>query len=220
MDASANVNSVDVIKDFRTSWVRFSEDARNALTDVDFDLSRTMEWLTNEQRLYWQTEIKRANEMLSRARTELHRKKLGGFGEHKPDTTVEEKRLRTAKERLELCEEKLETVKRWIPELQHAAQEYRTQSQPLADMLEGDFRRALGKLDRMLDAIEAYLSLQAPSTPAVSPLSGLDGGAPAPATAPSPISRGEPEPTTAANETQAEAAAEAPPASPLEVEHG
>jgi hypothetical protein len=194
MDEAANVNSLDAIVDFRSAWVRFSEDARNALTDVDFDLKRTIEWLTNEQRLYWQAEIKRANEMVSRARTELERKKLGAFREHKPDTTVEEKRLRAAKERLELCEQKLQTVKSWIPELQHAAQEYRTQSQPLADMLESDFRRALGKLDRMLDAIESYLSLVAPSTPAVSPLGGV-GGAVTTTAAPASMSRGEPEPS-------------------------
>lgn len=184
MAESANVNSIDALKDFRSAWVRFAEEARNALTDVDFDLRRTVDWLTHDQRLYWQAEIKRANEMLGRAKTELHRKKLGGMGEHKPDTVVEEKHVRQAKDRLELSEDKLEAVRAWIPELQHAVQEYHTQAQPLGDMLEGDLKKALMKLDRMIDALEAYLAVAAPSTPTLGATVGLTRDySPAPTTA-------------------------------------
>ena len=109
---------------------------------------------------------------MDRARSELARKKLGKFGDHKPDTTVEEEALRRAKARMALSEKKLEVVRRWVPELQHAVEEYRTHSRPLYDVLEIDLKRAVGKLDRMLDAIESYARLSAPTTPSVSPGAG------------------------------------------------
>jgi hypothetical protein len=180
MADAANVLSVDALKDFRASWVSFAEDARNALMDVDFDLRRTVDWLTHDQRLYWQAEIKRRNQELSQARTELHRKKLSAMQGSHPDTVAEEKALRLAKTRLEEAEDKLEAVRAWIPELQHAAQEYRSHSQPLGDMLEGEVKNALALLDRMIDALESYLSLHAPST---TPLDGGQGFA-QPAAAP------------------------------------
>jgi hypothetical protein len=222
MADTANVNSIDALTDFRVAWVRFGEDARNALTDVDFELRRTIDWVNNDQRLYWQAEIKRANQALSQARTELHRKKLGETESRHPDTTVEERKVRAAKERLELSEDKLEAVRSWGPELAHAAQEYRSHSQPLGDMLEGDCKRALSALDRMIDALESYLALVAPSTPEISGMAGLTRDTAGPAT---PLTRpldpsGAAAPATPAATTASEVATTPDAATPEEVRHG
>jgi DNA-binding transcriptional MerR regulator len=166
MAESADLQSIQVLRDVRAAFCSFIDDAKNALADVDFEIRRMREWLSNEQRLYWQAEIRRWQQNLSMARTELHRKKLGKFLDHRPDTTQEEKAVRQAQARLENAEQKLETVRRWVPELQHAVQEYRGSSQPLASMVDVELQRALGRLDRMLEALEAYLQIEVPQTPA------------------------------------------------------
>jgi hypothetical protein len=166
MADAADVRSLDAIREVRQALCAFEEEARNALLDVDFDIRRTREWLTNEQRLYWQSEIRRWEQKLDVAKGELMRKRLGRFLDRKPDTSQEEKALRFAEARLEECRRKLEITRRWAVEFLRDMQEYQSQSQPLGDMLDQDVARALARLDRMVDAIEAYARLAPPPRPA------------------------------------------------------
>lgn len=163
MAETADVRSIDALRDLRAALVRFIDDAKGGLNDVDFDIRRTLDWVQNGQRLHWQGEIKRWEQKLSQAKAELHRKKLSAFQGRKPDTSQEEKAVKYAESRVEEGHAKLKLLKRRLPELQHAVQQYRGRSQPLADMLEGDVVKAIARLDRMVDALEAYLSLRAPS---------------------------------------------------------
>jgi hypothetical protein len=186
MADAANVDSIEALQDFRAAWVRFLEDAKNALTDVDFELTRATEWLNHDRRLYWAAEVRRRNQDLADAKSELHRKKLGRMHGHHPDTSAEDKALRIAKVRFEESEEKVETVRSWIPELQHEAQEYRSHANPLGDMIEGELKHALAKLDHMLDALDAYLHLQAPTVPRPTAAAGSFAAA-NPVAAPAPV---------------------------------
>lgn len=169
MADTANVQSIEAIREIRDALAVFMEDARNALNDTDFDLRRTSDWLTHEQRLYWTAEVRRRSQDMADARSVLHRKQLSKMSGSNPDTSVEEKDLRIAKMRLEEAEEKVETVRRWVPEIQRASHEYRSQAYPLGDMISGDLENALAKLSRMIESLENYLRLQAPSTPQPAP---------------------------------------------------
>jgi hypothetical protein len=169
MADTANVQSIEAIREIRDALVIFMEDARNALNDTDFELRRTTDWLTHEQRLHWAAEVRRRSQDLTDARTVLHRKELGKTGGSRPDTSVEEKDLRIAKMRLAEAEEKVETVRKWIPEIQRASHEYRSQALPLGDMISGDLANALAKLSRMVESLEDYLRVKAPSTPQATP---------------------------------------------------
>lgn len=165
MADSANVQSIEAIRDIRDALVVFMEDAKNALNDTDFELRRTSDWLTHEQRLHWTAEVRRRGQEVADARSALQRKELGNA----TDTSVEDKMLRIARTRLAEAEEKVEIVRRWLPEMQRASHEYRSQAYPLGDMINGDLENALAKLSRMLESLENYLRLQAPSTPQTAP---------------------------------------------------
>lgn len=168
MADSADVRSIEAIQEMRKALCAFEEEAKNALMDVDFDIRRAREWLSNEQRLYWIAEIRRWEQNLAMAKSELARKKLGRFLDHKPDTSQEEKKVRFAQNRLEECQRKQEITKRWATAFLRDMQEYHSQAQPLMDMLEGDLARGLSRLDRMLDAIEAYTQVAPPTLPSPS----------------------------------------------------
>lgn len=176
MAETADLRSIEVLRDVRAAVCNFTDEAKNALADVEMDIRRTLDWLQNEQRLFWQGEIKRWDQKLQMAKAELARKKMGRFLDHKPDTSQEEKALKIAKDRLEDANRKLELLRRVLPDLQHAVEEYRGASQPLASMVDVDLQRAVARLDRMSDALEAYLSLSAPSTPGVARDGGRSGG--------------------------------------------
>jgi len=158
MAESANVGSIDAIREFREALGCFIEDARNALTAVELENRRNNEWVKNTQRLYWINEVKRRREKMNEIRGELHRRKLSGAG----DTEAKEA-VRIANHRLRESEEKVEIVKKAAPILQHAIDEYLGLSRPLGDMLTGELEHCMALLQRMADALDDYIRISAPS---------------------------------------------------------
>jgi hypothetical protein len=66
-----------------------------------------------------------------------------------------------------VAEEKYAAIKRLIPFLHHAIDEYHSHSQPLGDHLAGGFEKSLFTLVKMIGSLEAYLALQAPTAPSM-----------------------------------------------------
>jgi hypothetical protein len=158
MAESANVGSIDAIREFREALANFVDDARNALTAVEMENRRLNEWVKNTQRLFWINEVKRRREKMNEIRGELHRKKLSGAG----DTEAKEL-VRIAKNKLQEAELKVEIVKKAAPILQHAIDEYLGLARPLGDMLGGEIEHCMAMLERMADALDDYIRVTAPS---------------------------------------------------------
>ena len=165
MSRSANVQSVQTLKDFKVAMITFAEDARNALGSVDMELRKTRDFLERDQLGYWQMQVKRRNEELMQARSDLHRKKISQQGSEAKSDTEQKENLREAMRRLRVAEEKVALIKRLIPQLTHAIAEYHSHSQPLGDHLTGGFERSLNSVERMVLALEAYIATTAPSAP-------------------------------------------------------
>lgn len=177
MSQSANVRSTELIRDFRIALTNFSEEGRNALSAVEMEIRRTRDWLQRDQLGYWQNQIKRRNEQLSMARTELYRRRLSQANSEAISDSEQKENVRLAQRRVEEAEDKLRTVKRWVPVLDHAISEYHAVAQPLGDRLTGSLQNSLVLLDRMLASLEAYLLLAPPDTPPVA--SGMTSSGPA-----------------------------------------
>ena len=62
MSRSANVLSIQTLKDFKIAMINFAEEARNALSGVEMELRRMRDWLERDQLGYWQAQVKRRNE--------------------------------------------------------------------------------------------------------------------------------------------------------------
>ncbi len=165
MSRAANVLSVQALKDFKNVMITFAEDARNALGGVDMELRRMRDWLERDQLGYWQAQVKRRNEELMQARSDLHRRKITQQGSDAVSDAEQKEALREAQRRLRVAEEKVALVKRLIPQLHHAIAEYHSHSQPLGDHLSGGFERSLGSLERMITALDAYLATAVPTAP-------------------------------------------------------
>jgi hypothetical protein len=166
MSKGANVRSVDAIRDFKLALINFAEDAQNALGSVEMEIRQIRNWLVRDQLSYWQSQIKRGQERVSMTRTELHRRQLMKTGSDAISDTEQKEALREAQRKLREAEEKVITIKKWIPIFEHALSEYHSQSQPLGDRLSGSFAATLNLLDRMLAALDSYLAMAPPSAPA------------------------------------------------------
>jgi hypothetical protein len=161
MSQPAEVASLDAVRDWKTSLVSFRDGAQDALLGVELVIRRAFDWLT-EQRHRWQNEIRVCEEALTRAKSELWRKKnMPIIGQ--PDCVVEEKAVRRAVARLEEAEQKLEKTRQWNIMLSRAVEEYEGPGRRLAFRLEGDVPRALIQLEQKIAALEAYVALIAPA---------------------------------------------------------
>lgn len=175
MSQSANVRSVESIHDFKVSLVTFAEDARNALSSMEMELRRTRDWLLRDQLSHWQSQFKRRTELVSIARTELHRRRLSQQGSDAVSDSEQKENLKIAIRRLEEAEDKLKQIKKWAPVLEHAISEYHATSQPLGDRLTGSLVNSMTLLDRMVASLESYAALTAPSVGEMPSTSGSSG---------------------------------------------
>jgi hypothetical protein len=170
MSRSANVLSLQTLKDFKNVMITFAEEARNSLGGVDMELRRMRDWLERDQLSYWQTQVKRRNEELMQARSDLHRRKITQQGSDAVSDADQKEALREAQRRLRVAEEKVALVKKLIPMLHHAIAEYHSHSQPLGDHLAGGFERSVAGLEKMITALEAYLATAVPTAPRYEPV--------------------------------------------------
>ncbi len=162
MSRSANVLSVQALKDFKVVMANFAEEARNSLGGVDMELRRMRDWLERDQLGYWQSQIKKRSEDLMQARADLHRRQLSQQGSDAVSDADQKEALREAQRRLRAAEEKVALIKRLIPQLQHAIDEYHSHSQPLGDHLAGGFEKSMATLEKMILSLESYLALRRP----------------------------------------------------------
>jgi hypothetical protein len=165
MSQSAKVLSVQALKDFKIAIVNFVEEGRNALSGVDIEVRRMRDWLERDQLSYWQMQVKRRQEAMMMARTELHRRKISQQGSDAVSDTEQKEALREAQTRLRVAEEKVAIVKKLIPVFNHAVAEYLSHAMPLSDHLSGGVENSLARLERMIVSLEEYLAIAPPSTP-------------------------------------------------------
>ena len=177
MSRSANVQSIQTLRDFKVAMITFGEDARNALSGVEMDLRKMRDFLERDQLGYWQMQIKRRNEEVMQARADLHRRKISQQGSDAVSDSEQKEALREAMKRLRIAEEKVALIKRLIPQLHHAIAEYHSHSQPLGDHITGGFEKSLSVLERMILSLEAYVATTAPSAPRMEPVASTSGAA-------------------------------------------
>jgi hypothetical protein len=165
MHESANVRSIDAIRDFRVALAKFCEQGNHALAAVDIEINRTLDWLGHDQFKFWKEEIRRREDRVNEAKIDLHRCQLSKNAAGETPACSDQKRLADA-------EEKLENVRRWLHIIEHEVSEYRPPSQQLASTIDSTLPRALSMLERKLASLEAYLGTVAPqqAAPEQSPL--------------------------------------------------
>jgi hypothetical protein len=166
MSETAQVRSIDSVERFRAAFARFGEESSQALDEIRMELDRFVEWLEQDQVGYWKNEVRRAEAKVAEAKVDLHRARSATIDpEHTPSCLQEQKVLDTAKRRLLANEEKLQVVKRWIPTLRLAVQDYQTQIAPLVNYLTYEHPRGLNFLRQLVGRLEDYLAVAPPTQP-------------------------------------------------------
>jgi hypothetical protein len=158
MNPAAHVTSIEGMADFQAALATFTEKAKDALSSVDLELRRMVDWLADQAK-HWQAEIRLAENAVFEAKTLLTRKKMMKIGDRKPDTTDEEKALRRAQAWLEHAEEKLARTRHWQRAFPDAVLDYQGPARQLQFMLEAQVPQMSAYLTQKIEALEKYQQL-------------------------------------------------------------
>ena len=153
---SANVHSVDAIKDVRNALIRFQERATTAMGDLRQKVDRTVAWLELDRPNYWQDQERRTYDLVASTRVALETCKLRTVAGRRSDCIEEKKAFERAKIRMEYVREKQQAVRKWMVQAGKEANEYRSRTSNFLRSLENDVPLMIAQLGRMIDAIERY----------------------------------------------------------------
>lgn len=186
MSEGAKVDDLDVFRVVKAALLKFRGNADTILLNADAEISRTKAWLEGEQLAYWQVQIRKRTEAVSRAKEAIRQKQIFKDSSGRtPSTFHEEKILRAAIAALEHAEARLVITRKSVPLLEKQTELYRSGVQGLGSSLVSEFPKAVAALERMATTLDEYVTLAA-SAGASAP----DGTAPAPADIPGNMDRG------------------------------
>jgi hypothetical protein len=180
--ARARVQFLPVLKDVKAAMVEFADEVNQALATVDAEIGRISQWLSQERPAYWKAEIRRREGALNKAKAEVARKRLISAPEP-ASVALEQRAVDRAKRRLEEAQKRMDAVRRWAPVWDRQALMYKTACHGISESVHADTPRALARLERMLQSLEEYTQLAAPTGDGPSN-AGAEGDAPPAAEAP------------------------------------
>jgi len=154
MSRSAKVTSIDAIAEFKVAVHKFADELRDAVTTLQLESARAMDWIENDRATYWPRETKRAGERLNEARNNLERARTSARPDDARPCYQEKKEVALAEWRLRYCEDQIAIVRAWRRKLQHETEEFRGKMGRLNQIADVD--RGIAALERILRALDRY----------------------------------------------------------------
>ncbi|OHB80503.1 MAG: hypothetical protein A2W31_00725 [Planctomycetes bacterium RBG_16_64_10] len=158
----AHVASIDAIRSIRAALLRFAEDALEALGALDLEIGRGVDHIQHDQMAYWPQQVRQAWDEIAEARVVLHQRRAISVAGHRPACDEEKKALAAAQRRLQTAQDKVETVRNWCRKLNQEVEEYQGRIGHFRQLIETELPRAIGTLDHMLSALDAYTAVGTP----------------------------------------------------------
>ena len=165
MATQAQITSVEAIEAFRANLILFTSQARPALEEVSSDVLRMRLWLENEQRRFWETELRNRNKKLEQAQAELMTARLSQFQE---TTSLQQMAVRRAQQAVQQAEDKLKALKRWHRDLENRAAPLLKEVEQLHSFLTAEMPKAVAQLVQIVRTLDAYAEAAA-SAPGAAP---------------------------------------------------
>ena len=170
MSPGADVRSIDGLREWIAAAQVFGHDAGEALGGTQMEIRRAFDWIAEQGHL-WERACRAGEQEVAQAKAELAARRFPNFDGKMPDTTVQERNLRRAEDRLEHAREQVLKCRSWAGRLPKIVEESFTgRGRRLQNFLEGELPRTLGQLARRVEALERYADLRTDYTSAPSAL--------------------------------------------------
>ena len=152
----AQIQSPDVISDFRIQFMKFEETCKTAVAEIRAACGRVQEWLRHAQMQHWKHELRKIDDIVRRKRSDYDMARHGSDYLRKPSYIEEQKALEKAMRRKEEIQHKLEATKKWGLVLEQQSKKLMGPINNLASLLESSAPVARARLDRMVQCLEEY----------------------------------------------------------------
>jgi hypothetical protein len=157
MPQQAQVTSVEAIEAFRANLIIYTGKARSAVEEISGDLLRARLWLQNDQRQFWEHELRVRGRKLEEAKNELFSARLSSFQE---GSALQFMAVQRAERSMREAEGKMAMVKKWDRELENRAAPLLRQAEQLHTFLTSDLPRAVAQLAQVVQTLEAYADVK------------------------------------------------------------
>ncbi len=159
-DPSANVRAIEALEALRAALTRFSGDAQQALVSAVREITLTRDWLEERQR-FWQTELRRRQQELERAKRALAACQASSSFDCSPFQSAVKKAERLVQE----AEEALRIVQQHRARFEEANAQYQREAQRFNAMLTSEvLPKASASLSRSASLLQSYVALSAPTS--------------------------------------------------------
>jgi hypothetical protein len=157
----ARVDSFDALTLIKAAMWKFQEAATIALGDAESELHRIQMWLETEQQSFWQMQIRKRQEIVSRCKEAVRMKKVFKDSTGRQQSAVdEEKALQVAQRKLEEAEQKLVNTRKWSRVLQKEIELYKGGVARFASDVQSEVPAAAAHLEKLSAKLDAYVAVQ------------------------------------------------------------
>jgi len=153
----AQVTSVEAIEAFRSALVVYLSKSRPALEEMGNEVTRARQWLQNDQRRFWENEMKMRSKKLERAQAELFSVSLSKFQEVSAAQQLLVHRYKAA---VEEAQAKLAMLKKWDRELENRSEPLVKQVDQFQSFVTAEMPKAIAYLSQAIRALEAYTQVR------------------------------------------------------------
>ncbi|MFG0333934.1 MAG: hypothetical protein ACF8TS_11275 [Maioricimonas sp. JB049] len=167
--SSAHVTSIAALRDFKVALQEFQDEAGLAVSALQLEAQRALEWCEHDRPAYWTREGRRAFDTVAETRAALNTCQMRTVAGRRSSCIEEKQAFEKAKRRLQHCQEQVERTRRWAVRLRHVCDEFRSHLGTTQRAFDGEIPRTLALLERMLTALEAYAEVAPPPDDTTSP---------------------------------------------------
>lgn len=161
MGDAARILATESMAEARAALADFAAEVDRILAGVDAEIHRTSQWLQSDRPAHWKRQVRAREDGVLRCKTEISRKQIIAAPE--PASVVDErKRLAKAERRLDEARRRQEATHRWAVAFERDAMVYKGAAHLLREMVSGRIPAGLANISRMIESVEAYLSVAPP----------------------------------------------------------
>jgi hypothetical protein len=163
MSTQADVKSLDTLAFLKAAIAQFAHESNQALSEVEIQGQRAVDWITVDMAAFWKGEIRRRSDLVNKAKKDLeHCRTFKKVGDNQPSCIEEKKALEKARARLARAEQKAEAVRRWTPVVLQQFRETCVRLVHFQEVVDVDAPRAVARVEQMLRALDAYREVASP----------------------------------------------------------
>ena len=162
MAETANITSSDAIAAFRAALIVYLSKVRPLLEETSGEITRTRQWVEEDQRRYWDNQFRLRWRKLEEARAELFTATLSKLQEA---SSLHHMAVQRADRAVREAEAKRAMLKKWSRDLGDKTDPLVKQISQFETFLTAELPRAIAYLDRVIESIEAYADIVKQETP-------------------------------------------------------